>query len=155
LVDLVIQHGTRQLSRLQQKSDFRPKEDSVLPDGSGCSTAAAEVVAFLKSHSHSVISHLRGKNLGIQVMITIICTEFNQDQYLLVLGIRIHEVLSAHLKSFTISNAGALLLMRDIREYQVKRNSGLRIVANRYFRRNAFENSISFQLSTNLKLYVI
>eukprot|EP00474_Spongospora_subterranea_P010363 CRZ10821.1 hypothetical protein [Spongospora subterranea] len=99
----VIQYCSKTLSRLQQKTDFRPKEDSVLPDGSGCSVACTEVVTFMQNHTASVLKSLKGRNL---------------DQYLLILGIRLYDLITGHLKSYTISNAGALLLMRDIREYQ-------------------------------------
>ncbi|CEO98565.1 Exocyst complex component Sec10 [Plasmodiophora brassicae] len=102
-LDLAMQCSARTLSNLQQKTDFRPKDDQLLPDGSGCSPAASAVVDYIGRHSGSAIAHLRGKNL---------------DCYLHVLGLRLYDLLSNHIRQFVVSNAGALLLMADIRVYQ-------------------------------------
>lgn len=69
----------------------------VLPDTANASRACVGVVRVLRKHCSAAIQHLQGLNL---------------DKYLTVLGLRLHQLLSAHIKRFVVSNAGALLLMR-------------------------------------------
>lgn len=123
-LDLAMQCSARTLSNLQQKTDFRPKDDQLLPDGSGCSPAASAVVDYIGRHSGSAIAHLRGKNLGTGVFRATLGPSgthrgaFAVDCYLHVLGLRLYDLLSNHIRQFVVSNAGALLLMADIRVYQ-------------------------------------
>ncbi len=67
------------------------------------SPACQAVCASLRQHADAVQTCLDGKNL---------------DKYLHVLGMKMHEILVAHLHKLQISTMGAGLLARDMKEYQ-------------------------------------
>jgi len=89
------------LSR-QKSTEYRPREDQAILDGDSTQVIQG-VAAFVRDQAEAIISQLSGKNL---------------DTYLHVWGFRLYRLIIAHIKKFTITPTGALLLTRDVKELQ-------------------------------------
>eukprot|EP00455_Lapot_gusevi_P055039 TRINITY_DN8919_c0_g1_i6.p1 TRINITY_DN8919_c0_g1~~TRINITY_DN8919_c0_g1_i6.p1 ORF type:complete len:233 (-),score=77.31 TRINITY_DN8919_c0_g1_i6:53-700(-) len=91
----------KQLSNHQNRTDFRPKSEMFVPDEV---TKACEVVTeFISAQFEVIVKSLDGRNL---------------DLYLTFFGNNIYSLILTHLKKYTFSTSGALVLLRDVKEYQ-------------------------------------
>ncbi|KAG9289444.1 hypothetical protein G9A89_008005 [Geosiphon pyriformis] len=85
----------------QKKSDFKPKEDEVL---SSLVTSPCDAsVDFLRKVQINSSQFLDGKNLEL---------------FLTEIGMSFHSMLLDHLKKFSVSAAGGLVLTKDMAKYQ-------------------------------------
>jgi len=86
----------------QNKADFRLRDDELPPDLRPTATCLT-VVRYLDAQREEVARCLDGRNLR---------------SFLTELSARLLRLLVDHVKRFTITGAGGLVLMRDINEYR-------------------------------------
>ncbi|CAG8562226.1 11518_t:CDS:10, partial [Ambispora gerdemannii] len=100
IIDAILLRLGHILSK-QKKSDFKPKEDEVLTN---LMTSPCDIsVDFLKKVYANSNQFLDGKNLEL---------------FLTEVGMSFHSMLLDHLKKFSVSAAGGLVLTKDIAKYQ-------------------------------------
>lgn len=91
-----------QLLSKQKKSDFKPRPDD-LEALVGASQACEATCQFVSKLTKEAISKLDNAN----------ATTFSAE-----LGAGLHQLLLDHLKNFTISDSGAMILQNDLKKYR-------------------------------------
>eukprot|EP00041_Stephanoeca_diplocostata_P025138 m.651600 g.651600 ORF g.651600 m.651600 type:complete len:748 (-) comp22678_c0_seq2:501-2744(-) len=99
----VIAHCASILSKLQKKGDFSPPEDSMAFAESTCTDACRQCTQVLRRYADRLRECLNGKNLEVAFA---------------TLGTRVQAMLVAHVKHMAVNEMGAMLLIRDLNEYE-------------------------------------
>jgi hypothetical protein len=98
--------GVAYVSRLlaqQKQFTYKPKDENILLDETSDSAAFVNAAHFVEEHYRAAVPCLEGKNL---------------DKYLLVLAMRVHGAILAHLKKMQVSGIGAAVLAKDVKTIQ-------------------------------------
>lgn len=103
MLDTVLSSISKTLTKEQKNRDYRPKDESMMADGTESSKACVLVCDIVRRHGQYAFQSLEGRNL---------------DTYLREFGFAFYETVLDHLRKFVVNEVGALLLMKDIREYQ-------------------------------------
>jgi exocyst complex component 5 len=98
-IDAVLAYVSRQLAS-QKKSDFRPKDDDALTVE--VTPTCASVSSFLARTASNATAALSGRNLAI---------------FLAEIAIGLRALLLEHLRKFSVSLTGGLVVSRDVTRY--------------------------------------
>lgn len=91
------------LSKQQRKTDFAPSDDSMEFASATCTEACAKVCGIISKHASGIKNCLNGKN---------------EENVLVDLSKRVYTMLIDHLKTVQTNEMGAMLLIRDLNEYE-------------------------------------
>lgn len=94
---------SRILSKEQKKTDYRPREDGILSDGTTSTAACSHVCKIVRNQASIAFQYLEGMNL---------------DTYLTVFGSKMFDILKSHMKKYVVNSNGAIILMKDVMDYQ-------------------------------------
>jgi len=96
----VMFYSEKILQKYQRPSDFRPRDELLCFE---CTEACHQVSAFIAVQAEAAVESLQGRNL---------------DAYLAELGRRFYQVVVCHLRKFSVSPLGAMLVAQDTRKFQ-------------------------------------
>ncbi|KAJ3021108.1 Exocyst complex component 5 [Thoreauomyces humboldtii] len=87
----------------QKKTEFRPKDEEMHGNGLIATPPCVQCTEFLRSAHAQASRCLAGENL---------------DNFMTEIGSAFHSMLLDHLKKFVVSQAGGLILLKDLATYQ-------------------------------------
>jgi hypothetical protein len=117
-LNAALKYIQRLLQKHQKGTDYKPKDESALLDPAP-SRACDAVCGYLASAFESVMAALEGKNL---------------DKFLSVFGLKLYSTLVEHLQRLQVSQIGAGLLARDVKEYEsIVREFYLNAVTEKFY----------------------
>ncbi len=93
-----LRYAERLLSK-QRPGDFKPRDETECFDST---EACYSVCQFVSTQTSAVLDSLSGGNL---------------DNYLTVFGSNLHSLILAHMKKFTVSPMGAMVVSQDVKRY--------------------------------------
>jgi len=99
-LNAAIKHFEKLLARLQRPGDFKPKDENHNID---CTDTCEAACAFVTSQADCAMETLEGQNL---------------DAYLAEFGRRVYHSLKTHLRKFSVSPLGAMVVSMDVKKYQ-------------------------------------
>ncbi|KAI8051452.1 exocyst complex component Sec10-like protein [Syncephalis plumigaleata] len=100
-IDAIISWLSNSLAK-QKKKDFQPRDQDL------------DLMSLATPACNMCIEYLR----KVQDISKDYLDEVNREAFLLELGVTFHELLLEHLKKFTVSATGGLVLSKDIAKYQ-------------------------------------
>eukprot|EP00127_Corallochytrium_limacisporum_P005946 Clim_evm23s215 gene=Clim_evmTU23s215 len=102
-VQLAILEHLKKLLSAQNKKDYRPPEDDISMLGKPLTKACEKTVGYLQNIRVKLQASLDG---------------VNYQRFVVELLTRFHRMLVEHMRSFTISSVGGMILSRDMAEYR-------------------------------------
>ncbi|GAB5365730.1 hypothetical protein AAMO2058_001083000 [Amorphochlora amoebiformis] len=99
-LNAVVKYAERLLTKQQRPADFKPKDEMVCFE---CTDACHMVSGFIAVQAEAAVESLEGRNL---------------DAYLAELGRQFHALVLSHLRKFSVSPLGAMVVAQDVKRFQ-------------------------------------